>query len=146
MSCVGRPLGQSQLLTSPLHRFPLTPYRYLIGGLLSNLLGGVQLTCTEQQTQFVTPPAGVANCASYLGEFVSTATGFITNPDASGVPCGYCQYQAGDEYLETVQTRFSERWRSESPYITSLDGYHTDIRINTQTWAFLQAISFSTCL
>lgn len=92
--------------------YPLTPYTYLVGGLLSNFLGGLELRCTPEQIAYVTPPAGVANCAAFLGDFVASATGYITNPDATGVDCGYCQYARGDEYLATVRAYYYQRWRN----------------------------------
>lgn len=77
-----------QLIPTARRMFPLTPFRYLVGGLLANSLGGVQLTCTDQQIQFLNPPAGVGTCQDYLGEYVASATGFLTNPNAVGQQCG----------------------------------------------------------
>lgn len=92
--------------------FPLTPFRYLVAGLLADSLGERELTCTPEQINYVTPPAGVGSCQDYLGRFVASSTGFITNPDAVGADCGYCQYGNGSEYLTTVEASFDDRWRN----------------------------------
>lgn len=91
--------------------FPLTPFRYLIGGLLSNTLGRKELGCPAEQAQYVTPPAG-QSCQQYLGPYIEAATGQLLNPNAVGENCGYCQYASGDEYLSTLQASYSERWRN----------------------------------
>lgn len=69
--------------------FPLTPFRYLVGGLLANSIGRIPFTCTDEEVVYVTPPAGTASCQDYLGQYVQAATGFLTNPDAGGgAQCG----------------------------------------------------------
>lgn len=120
-------------------RFPLSPFRWLIGGLLSNQLGGLEFRCRDQEVTFATPPAGAGTCSDFLGDFVAASTGFITNPDATGVPCGYCQYATGDEYLNTLETAFSQRWRSESDSSFSplprSETVLTVLSLRTKIWA-----------
>ena len=81
----------------------------LVAGLLSNSLGGLELTCTEAQIHFITPPAGAGTCQDYLGGYVASHTGFLTNPTATGANCGYCQYASGDQYLVTVEATYGQR-------------------------------------
>lgn len=66
----------------------LTPFTYLIEGLVANAMGGLQIRCTDDEYLRVTPPAG-EQCVSWLEPFTSGAAGYaevLANGD-----CGYCQ-------------------------------------------------------
>lgn len=65
---------------------PLTPFTYLIEGLVANAVGGLQVQCSLKEFNFVTPPAG-QECLAFLQPFTSTASGYA---EVMNGACGYC--------------------------------------------------------
>ena len=73
----------------------LTPFKYLLEGLLGDIIHGVQITCDESEfAQFMAPPGQTGQ--SYVGPYVAQAGGYVTTLE-SGL-CGFCQYANGDEF------------------------------------------------
>lgn len=87
--------------------YHLTPFTYLIEGLVVNALGGIEISCTAEQFNVLTPPAGV-DCLAFLEPFVSARTGYAEV--VNGV-CSYCPYKTGDQFFETLNMSFSHRYR-----------------------------------
>ncbi|GAA6060988.1 hypothetical protein JCM10212_000674 [Sporobolomyces blumeae] len=88
--------------------YHLTPFTYLIEGLVANALGGVPIRCKESQFQILNPPAG-QQCVQWMQAYTSTNAGYaevLPNGD-----CGYCTYRVGDEFLASVGMSYSHRWR-----------------------------------
>ncbi|GAA6000108.1 hypothetical protein JCM10207_006055 [Rhodosporidiobolus poonsookiae] len=91
--------------------YRLTPFTYLIEGLVSNALGGIQLHCTQSEFQRIVPPSG-EECVSWLSTFTSSNGGYAQVLDDGS--CGYCTYSLGDQYLSQLGMSFSHRWRDLS--------------------------------
>lgn len=66
--------------------YHLTPFTYLIEGLVANALGGVAITCDPGQFNYLIPPSG-QDCLSYLGPFTANGAGYAEVVDGM---CGYC--------------------------------------------------------
>ncbi|PWN90960.1 hypothetical protein FA10DRAFT_267384 [Acaromyces ingoldii] len=80
---------------------PLSPFTYLLEGLLGNVLAGEPVECTAKEANIVIPPAG-QSCDAYLGRFQQTSAGYYTTlPDGT---CSYCQYRQADTYLTLLST------------------------------------------
>ncbi|GAA5921798.1 hypothetical protein JCM3775_001825 [Rhodotorula graminis] len=89
--------------------YRLTPFTYLIEGLVANALGGRRLSCTYPQFQILNPPAG-QQCLDYLAPYNAAAGSYaevLPNGD-----CGLCTYATGDAFLRTFSMSFSHRWRN----------------------------------
>ncbi|KAL2067303.1 hypothetical protein VTL71DRAFT_1727 [Oculimacula yallundae] len=87
----------------------LNPSTYWIGGVLAATLSETQVQCTPQEAAYFNPPPG-QTCSQYASAFVSTATGYLTNPDATS-DCGYCQFKSGIEYMATLNIEPKDKWR-----------------------------------
>ncbi|KAH8586012.1 brefeldin A efflux transporter Bfr1 [Bisporella sp. PMI_857] len=87
----------------------VSPFTWLISGLLSNAISGSVITCATKEINIFNPPSG-QTCIEYAGAFVKVS-GKILNPDASA-DCEYCRYSVADQYLESVNMAYSERWRN----------------------------------
>jgi ABC-type multidrug transport system permease subunit len=87
----------------------LSPYTWLIAGVMENSLGGIEVTCSAKELVSFNPPSG-QTCLQYAGVFVEAA-GKLINPSATAA-CQYCKYSSGDQYLATVNMRYSDRWRN----------------------------------
>jgi len=75
------------------------PLTYLVRGLMSNTLHGVEVTCSSQELVRFTPPSG-QTCMEYAGDWLKNASGYM-NQAANGA-CEYCVYKTGDEYMASI--------------------------------------------
>ncbi|GAA5967234.1 hypothetical protein JCM3765_001744 [Sporobolomyces pararoseus] len=89
--------------------YHLSPFTYLIDGLVSNALGGVDIRCKQDQFQIVNPPAG-QQCVEWMAPYTQSSGGYAAVLDNGS--CGFCQYATGDEFLTTVGMSYSHRWRN----------------------------------
>lgn len=87
----------------------LSPFTYLIGGLVANSISGTTVTCSTSELNVFNPPFG-QTCKSFAGAFVEFS-GKILNPEATS-NCEYCRYSVGDQYLNTLNMNFDDRWRN----------------------------------
>lgn len=74
----------------------LTPFRYLMEGLLSVSVHGLQVQCDDTEfAKFPAPPG--QTCQSYTEGFIRQAGGYVEN--GSDGLCHFCQYATGDEFV-----------------------------------------------
>ena len=64
--------------------YRLSPYTYLIEALLGQAIGKQPIQCSAVELVQITPPSG-QTCAEYMGPYIATAGGYLTNPSASSV-------------------------------------------------------------
>ncbi|KIW03844.1 uncharacterized protein PV09_05143 [Verruconis gallopava] len=88
----------------------VNPSTYYMGGVLAATLHNQSIKCTTAETAQFNVPAG-ETCASYAGAFARSAGGYLLNPDAT-TGCQYCPYSIGDQYLTTLNIRYSDVWRN----------------------------------
>ncbi|KAJ2665525.1 ATP-binding cassette transporter snq2 [Coemansia sp. RSA 1199] len=88
----------------------LSPYRYWLESIVSNELHSAPVRCRANELFVFDPPANTT-CLEYAGKWVSQATGYLQNPDAT-LACNYCQFKVGDEYYRTLDWNFGNRWRN----------------------------------
>ncbi|KAH0541819.1 hypothetical protein FGG08_003702 [Glutinoglossum americanum] len=88
----------------------LSPFTWLISGLLSTALHGVEISCAPAEINTFPPPEN-RSCGDYAGAFVKMMNGKILNPKATS-SCEYCRFSTGDQYLSTIDMRWQDRWRN----------------------------------
>lgn len=92
--------------------YHLSPFTYLISGMMSNVAHNLKITCAPQELNIFSPPPDFdGTCQDYAGPFVQQAIGYIVNPEATS-DCEYCRFSVGDDYLMTVNMSWSHRWRN----------------------------------
>ncbi|EPQ31436.1 uncharacterized protein PFL1_00771 [Pseudozyma flocculosa PF-1] len=95
--------------------FKLSPFTYLIEGMLGSVLGGRPVRCSPGEFNTIVPPAG-QDCAAYLGQFTTSldgpnlGTGYFEQ--AADGTCSYCNYRVGDDYLESLTFSASHIYRN----------------------------------
>ncbi|CAE6479396.1 unnamed protein product [Rhizoctonia solani] len=99
----------SQLIPFWKWMYHLSPLTYLIEGLLVNGIGNMDLTCSATEIQTIVPPSG-QTCSSYMNQYISTAGGYLLNPNASS-DCQFCPQNTTDTYLASLNMSYSNRWR-----------------------------------
>ena len=91
--------------------FYLSPFTWIVEGILGNAIGGVDVQCLVEEMNQVNPPPG-KDCHSWLDPFTTgpNARGYWKpNPKNDG-SCLYCQYQKGDDYLSSVWLNANHRF------------------------------------
>ena len=87
-----------------------SPYTYFVQNLLGVMLHDKPVVCSKKELNFFNPPSG-QTCGEYMAPFLSYATGYINNPDATE-NCGYCVFSVGDDYLSHISSSYSYLWRN----------------------------------
>ena len=90
--------------------YRLSPYTYLTESLLGQALGHTAVQCADVELVSITPPTG-QTCAQYMGPFIASSGGYLTNPDATSA-CKYCAYATTDAFLgQTFNIFYDNHWR-----------------------------------
>lgn len=79
------------------------PFTYWITGIVDTILGPVTVQCLDSELVRFEPPPGMT-CGEYAAEWLSTATGYLSNPLATA-SCGYCEYATGTDVSGTPSVR-----------------------------------------
>lgn len=96
--------------------YRVSPLTYLIDGLLAIGVANVPITCSKNELLQFTPANGMT-CGEYMKPFITmTGAGYLTNSDATDV-CHFCQFSSTNEYLATVSSHYSNRWRNWGIFI-----------------------------
>ncbi|KAK6202856.1 ABC-2 type transporter-domain-containing protein [Scheffersomyces amazonensis] len=88
----------------------VSPYTYFIQNLVSAVLHGRKITCSQVELAFFNPPPN-ETCGEFMADFLNSRGGYLTNPSATS-QCGYCQYTNADDYLLTIGAKYAYRWRN----------------------------------
>ncbi|KAK9855241.1 hypothetical protein MYU51_002589 [Penicillium brevicompactum] len=90
--------------------YRLSPFTYLVSGVLSTGLGGTEIKCSDIELLTVMPPAG-HNCSSYLDPYVHALHGKLINPEAS-TECKVCPISSTDQFLALLNMDYSDHQRN----------------------------------
>ncbi|KAH8997919.1 pleiotropic drug resistance ABC transporter [Lactarius akahatsu] len=90
--------------------YRLSPYTYVIEGVLARAIGRSEINCAPIEFVTVRPPLA-QTCQQYLSKFISTTGGYVTNPNATD-NCQFCSYRTTDEFLQFNSNIFwNHQWR-----------------------------------
>lgn len=90
--------------------YHLSPYTYVIEGLLGQALGRQSITCSDVELVTLNPPSG-QTCSQYMSNYISAAGGYLTNGDATS-NCEFCSTATTDQFLEaSFNISYAHRWR-----------------------------------
>ncbi|CCD25961.2 ATP-binding cassette transporter SNQ2 NDAI_0G01850 [Naumovozyma dairenensis CBS 421] len=87
-----------------------SPLTYFVQNMIGIMLHDKKVVCSKKELNYFNPPAG-QTCGEYMDPFLSGATGYINNPDATS-DCAYCLYEVGDNYLASISAPYSNLWRN----------------------------------
>ncbi|KIM37032.1 hypothetical protein M413DRAFT_448754 [Hebeloma cylindrosporum] len=91
--------------------YHLSPYTYLVEGLLGQAIGGYQVNCSPIEFSTINPPSGMT-CEQYMNPYIASMGGYLTNPTASAA-CQFCSVRTTDEFLKNAfNIYYSHRWRN----------------------------------
>ncbi|KAF9531189.1 ABC-2 type transporter-domain-containing protein [Crepidotus variabilis] len=90
--------------------YHLSPYTYLVEALIGQGFGHEEITCAAKELVTIQPPSGEV-CSSYMGPYISSFGGYLTNPDATSA-CQFCSARTTDQWLgPTFNMFYSHHWR-----------------------------------
>jgi ATP-binding cassette subfamily G (WHITE) protein 2 (PDR) len=94
--------------------YRLSPFTYLVNGMLSVGLAGNTVTCAANEFLEFSPPAG-ETCETYLTQYYQSPIGVGSlepGTEQSTTNCRLCSYTSTDVFLSQINSSYSERWRN----------------------------------
>ncbi|THY36246.1 ABC drug exporter AtrF [Aureobasidium pullulans] len=86
----------------------LSPFKYLLEGLLALVTHGLPLECDSQELASFPAPPG-QTCDAYAGPYAQQSGGYVIT-QANGL-CGFCQYRDGDAFAASFNVYWTYVWR-----------------------------------
>ena len=97
--------------------YRVSPLTYYIEAMLALGVANVPIVCTENEFLRFTPPSGMT-CGQYMEPFIKmTGTGYLLDSSATDM-CGFCRYSSTNNYLSTVNSHYSQKWRNFGIFIS----------------------------
>ncbi|KAJ7627633.1 ABC-2 type transporter-domain-containing protein [Mycena polygramma] len=90
--------------------YRVSPFTYLVGGMLSTGLSGSKVVCSAIELLTVEPANGL-NCGDYFAPYVLVAGGTVINPNATSA-CQFCSLSEADTFLAASEISYTDRWRN----------------------------------
>ncbi|OOF95383.1 hypothetical protein ASPCADRAFT_207854 [Aspergillus carbonarius ITEM 5010] len=100
----------SQLPGFWIFMYRVSPFTYLVSGMLSTGVSGTTAVCETSEYLHFSPPAG-STCQSYMADYINTYGGYLEDPSATS-NCSFCSISSTDAYLAQVSSYFSDAWRN----------------------------------
>ncbi|EDN98639.1 hypothetical protein SS1G_13498 [Sclerotinia sclerotiorum 1980 UF-70] len=88
----------------------LSPFTYLVDGMLSVGLANVPVKCSQNEFLHFEPVTG-SSCGSYMASYLHQAGGYLTNPSAKS-RCVYCPLKDSNGFLARAGMSYTNRWRN----------------------------------
>ncbi|GEQ67986.1 hypothetical protein JCM33374_g1652 [Metschnikowia sp. JCM 33374] len=90
--------------------YKISPYTYIIQNLVSSIIHGRPVSCSEKEFSVFDPPSG-QTCGEYMKGFLEVAPGYLRDADAT-TNCGYCALSNADQFLASIGIKYSYVWRN----------------------------------
>lgn len=90
--------------------YRVSPFTYLVSGMLATGLANTKVVCSSIEYLHFDPPSS-KTCAEYLDSYISSAGGYLNNPNAT-TDCEFCSIGDTNVFLASVNSYYSERWRN----------------------------------
>ncbi len=91
-------------------RYRVSPFTYLIDGMLSTAVAHTTVTCASNEYLHFTPPSG-QTCAQYMASYIDRSGGYLQNPASTG-NCSYCPISETDTFLVGASAHPQYMWRN----------------------------------
>jgi ABC-type multidrug transport system permease subunit len=89
--------------------YRVSPFNYLIGGILSTALANTNVVCASNEYLHFNPTSGT--CTDYMAPYINAYGGYLENPNAT-VDCSFCSISSTNDYLASVTVKYSQAWRN----------------------------------
>lgn len=88
----------------------VSPFTYLVDGMLSTGLANTDVVCSNIEFRNVEPTDNKI-CGDYLKDYFDHAGGYLQNPEALS-NCTLCPQSRTNQYLQLLNSDYSHRWRN----------------------------------
>ncbi|GAA6043179.1 hypothetical protein JCM8097_008713 [Rhodosporidiobolus ruineniae] len=85
----------------------LDPFTWLISGLVTNEMHGLEIRCLDNEYRTIQPPSG-QSCTGWMQPYIDAAGGYLRNPNDTS-DCQYCQYSQGEDFYVPLGMEFDKR-------------------------------------
>jgi ATP-binding cassette subfamily G (WHITE) protein 2 (PDR) len=99
----------SQLPGFWIFMYRVSPFTYLVSGMLSVGISNTEVICAENEYLHFDPLNGT--CGDYMEAYKSTMGGYVQNALATS-DCNFCPISDTNVYLESVSVNYSDVWRN----------------------------------
>ncbi|KAI5303049.1 hypothetical protein KEM56_000091, partial [Ascosphaera pollenicola] len=90
--------------------YRVSPFTYLISGMLSTGLAGTTVQCEDYEFVKLHPPSNMT-CGDYMNKFIEVAGGYFKDENAVGT-CEFCSMSKTDTFLASVGSSYDDAWRN----------------------------------
>lgn len=90
--------------------YHLSPFTYLVGGILSAGLGKAPVVCSEVERLVFDPPAG-QTCLGYMETYMTGFGGYLVGDEAQTRACEFCPVSNADAFLRGIRISYDNLWR-----------------------------------
>ncbi|KAJ5925119.1 hypothetical protein N7454_007758 [Penicillium verhagenii] len=88
--------------------YRISPFHYLISGMLSASVGGANVMCSKQEFLHFDPRPNTT-CGEYLANFIHATGGYVENPSATA-NCSFCRISETNKFLAGTSTNPDDVW------------------------------------
>jgi ATP-binding cassette, subfamily G (WHITE), member 2, PDR len=88
----------------------LSPFTYLVDGMLSTGLANTQVICSIIELRNLEPTNG-QTCQAYMAPYIDQRGGYFTNPNSTE-KCEFCSVKYTNVFLKSLNSEYSHRWRN----------------------------------
>ncbi|KAK8169282.1 ABC-2 type transporter-domain-containing protein [Phyllosticta citrichinensis] len=91
--------------------YRLSPFTYLVGGMLSTGVANTDATCADNE-YLVFAPANNLTCGAYMEPYIQlSGGGYLLDPQATD-SCSYCAMSSTNQFLTTLNIYWKDAWRN----------------------------------
>ncbi|KIW10651.1 hypothetical protein PV08_11615 [Exophiala spinifera] len=90
--------------------YRVSPFTYLIDGMLSTAVAHTLVTCANNEYVHFSPPSG-QTCGEYMQPYIARSGGYLQDPGATA-NCSFCSTRDTDAFLSTVSAHPNLMWRN----------------------------------
>ncbi|KAL8941518.1 MAG: hypothetical protein Q9216_002200 [Gyalolechia sp. 2 TL-2023] len=90
--------------------YRVSPFTYLINGMLATGLANTQVTCADIEYAIFNPRNG-ETCQEYMEAYINRMGGYVLDPNATS-QCQFCTARDTNVYLEQLSSQYDTRWRN----------------------------------
>ncbi|KAJ5569558.1 uncharacterized protein N7459_008988 [Penicillium hispanicum] len=108
LSFCGVLAGPSALPRFWIFMYRVSPFHYLISGLLSASVAGTTVRCAAEEYLHFDPPTNMT-CGEYLKNYIHYAGGYVAEP-LTRTGCAFCPIADTNTFLRSVSSNPDEEW------------------------------------
>ena len=102
--------GPSSLRHFWIFLYYISPFTYLISGMLSTSLANTNVVCSSIEYLHFAAPNGTT-CGSYMQPYIQSFGGYLLDPAAT-TDCSFCAIDSTNVFLSSVSSSYEQRWRN----------------------------------